>query len=976
MKKQKINILAASMLTLGLAACGGGDEPTAVTTGGGGGGGTTYSISGTVSGLTVEGLTLTLGGSETLTIAADATALSFTTKFADAAPYQVSGATQPVGVFCSIENASGTIAAANIENVAVSCAAGYSVSGTIEGLNGETATLSLNGSEELITTSGVENFTFLTGFLTDSTYAVTVTTSPDTYSCTVEQGEGTVATEDITNVLVKCLPPTAWNMIDFSGLSVTKPRPIVEWGFKVIDRFTGEGVNDLTLADFQVLQDNEELSPRESFLELDKLTANDNFTFSTVFMLDISASLTNQDIDDMKEAVKNIIRDPETGDSLIDANQTVAIYTFDEDVYLVASATNNIDSLISKIDTISTGKSSTNLFGAIEQGANTWTDVFSIEQVRTGAMIVVTDGRDTSKITPIEDAIDAVGKKSVFAIFVGDATQSTTAVTDLQDIVGAKRVYTPTDFTAFSGILAEAKAEADKVDDGLYILYYATPSRAGTVEVTVKALDNTTCDVAVADEVILSTLVDGCSDYFTLTFNADDLESIDPEFKLSGPLYVSSGNLTVTAETFWTNNADDYTWTITSLDDSLTWTTNTENTVSTLSLAAGKTGGSAVVTVRDNNLSQSLSKTYTIGTGVSATSNTNNFEMSVDTPSITITASSFGENTPNYSWSIDDATVATLSNSSGTSITLTRVTGNSTNSTATLTLTDTTNNYTRDYTITNLSTVQGITKVQTSWDRTCGLKTNDILCWQSGGSLITDNTKPTLSNPSVMTVGYRHNCAIDDNGLHCWGQSAGHGNTTLPSTLTNVTAVSARYQHSCAIGDNGVECWGNNSSTETNVPNTLANPSKVFTGRFNSCALDDNGVTCWGSPSQNLNIAPALTNPTTLSIGLYLNACAIDDNGISCWGYTGYNITSTIPVMEDPIEVSVGSQHACAIDNKSTGKEVVCWGQNGQGQTTVPSGVDALVNPTSVTAGQYSTCAVGNNGTQCWGNSSYAAMPQ
>ena len=88
--------------------------------------------------------TLSIGDSETITLAADTTSLSFDTIFADTATYEVTVASQPTGLVCSITNASGIISAVNIDNVAVNCATGYSVSGTIEGLNGETATLSLN----------------------------------------------------------------------------------------------------------------------------------------------------------------------------------------------------------------------------------------------------------------------------------------------------------------------------------------------------------------------------------------------------------------------------------------------------------------------------------------------------------------------------------------------------------------------------------------------------------------------------------------------------------------------------------------------------------------------------------------------------------------------------------------------------------------------------------------------------------------
>lgn len=91
--------------------------------GGGGGssdsGSPTYSIGGTVSGLSGS-IALANNGS-TLTLSADGT-FSFPTKVTDGSNYAVTIATQPSGQTCSLANAIGKISGANITNVTVTCA--------------------------------------------------------------------------------------------------------------------------------------------------------------------------------------------------------------------------------------------------------------------------------------------------------------------------------------------------------------------------------------------------------------------------------------------------------------------------------------------------------------------------------------------------------------------------------------------------------------------------------------------------------------------------------------------------------------------------------------------------------------------------------------------------------------------------------------------------------------------------------------
>lgn len=81
----------------------------------------TYTVSGTVSGLTGAGLVLRNNGAGNLTVAASATAFTFAAPVNAGSAYAVTVLSQPTGQTCSVQNGSGTTSA-NVGNVAVSCA--------------------------------------------------------------------------------------------------------------------------------------------------------------------------------------------------------------------------------------------------------------------------------------------------------------------------------------------------------------------------------------------------------------------------------------------------------------------------------------------------------------------------------------------------------------------------------------------------------------------------------------------------------------------------------------------------------------------------------------------------------------------------------------------------------------------------------------------------------------------------------------
>ena len=164
----------------------------------------TYSVGGTVSGLSGS-VVLQDNGGDNLTVSANGS-FTFATKLASGAAYAVTVKTQPAGQTCTVASGSGTIASANVTNVAVTCTTNapstYSVGGTVSGLSGSVV-LQDNGGDNL-TVSANGSFTFATKLASGAAYAVTVQTHPAGQTCTVASGSGTIASANVTNVAVTC----------------------------------------------------------------------------------------------------------------------------------------------------------------------------------------------------------------------------------------------------------------------------------------------------------------------------------------------------------------------------------------------------------------------------------------------------------------------------------------------------------------------------------------------------------------------------------------------------------------------------------------------------------------------------------------------------------------------------------------------------------------------------------------------------
>jgi DNA-binding beta-propeller fold protein YncE len=101
--------LLLAAFSLALVSCGGGSSTP------------TYTIGGTVSGLTSGSLVLKNNNGDDLTINANSTSFTFATAQASGAAYAVTAGTRPSRLACDITNNTGTIAGVNVTGVTITC---------------------------------------------------------------------------------------------------------------------------------------------------------------------------------------------------------------------------------------------------------------------------------------------------------------------------------------------------------------------------------------------------------------------------------------------------------------------------------------------------------------------------------------------------------------------------------------------------------------------------------------------------------------------------------------------------------------------------------------------------------------------------------------------------------------------------------------------------------------------------------------
>ena len=440
-----------------------------------------------------------------------------------------------------------------------------SISGTLTGLTGE-ITLSINGNQETLSTNG--DFKTATRVNDNENYQIVVVNTQDNLSCTVTNDSG-VANGNITDVLIEC-NGTDFTAYNLNALAFNVEQPsIVTVAFHLIDRYTNVALDNLDsdniTSHIEVLENDMPVSPSESFLEVDKF-GQFNANYTTVFAIDISSSLRTSELDSVVSAIRNLIVDSETGESKLLANQFISILTFDGTVTPLVQKKRDPQVILAALDQVKVGGNSTNLFGALKDGSELWENTISLDQISYGSLILFTDGNDTSGSTSKTDALSATADKDVFFIAVG--SESDTSI--LEEFTPQSNIFTLDSFEQMEQKLDSAIAQIKTYENGLYILSYATPKRAGEHKLTLNAIDDYNCDFAVTDSET-STIsntgqLSNCHDSQEFEFNADGFTDVSAELDLTGATVIMTTEVEWRAKLRWSRDEPSFNWDIKTCD--------------------------------------------------------------------------------------------------------------------------------------------------------------------------------------------------------------------------------------------------------------------------------------------------------------------------------------------------------------------------------------------------------------------------
>jgi len=337
----------------------------------------------------------------------------------------------------------------------------------------------------------------------------------------------------------------------------------------------------------------------------------------------------------------------------------------------------------------------------------------------------------------------------------------------------------------------------------------------------------------------------------------------------------------------------------------------------------------------------------------------------------------------------------------------------------------------RDQEIRVPTRVPGLSKVvafDTSASHTCGVTSDGRVRCQGpqmplpghpvGLSAGPDSTElPGIAEASAVSVGYGHTCVLGrEGGVTCWGPP----DLAIPASgraITDAVAVSGKSGYACALVKDGtVYCWGESIRRDLGldpaapelVRMELPVPAKALAvGWFHGCAvLEDGRVMCWGLSYfgalgdsgdafwNDVEFAPpefatGIDDAVAIAVGVDHTCAQLGDGTVRCWGSNyggtlGDGTTSTrfepvaVPGLVGVTALSAGEYHSCALRDEGDGAgALVCWGRNDRGQIGNGEDVDAarpvpvpgLAKVVSVAAGGEHTCVATDEGeTLCFGD--------
>ncbi|MEM8525388.1 MAG: VWA domain-containing protein [Bacteroidota bacterium] len=261
--------------------------------------------------------------------------------------------------------------------------------------------------------------------------------------------------------------------------------------FFKVETADGEPVAGLMDSDFQISENGKLISADEAARQISPRAQR--FSYSTLLILDLSASVTNTNLPRLKEAAKQFIHAviPENNDGSIE----IGIAWFDgEDVlHQLHDFTSDVNSLTTTIDNISKDISqdnSTDLYGAVIKGVSKINSVFfefqNDDRISAASVVVFTDGTDQAARYTEERALETVSRAdeniAFYSIGLGNEIDESVLTKIGKD--GFVFAENTDRLTETFGKIAEI---VSKDANSYYLFEYCSPKRSGEHDVTIEA---------------------------------------------------------------------------------------------------------------------------------------------------------------------------------------------------------------------------------------------------------------------------------------------------------------------------------------------------------------------------------------------------------------------------------------------------------------------------------------------------------
>jgi Alpha-tubulin suppressor and related RCC1 domain-containing proteins len=249
-----------------------------------------------------------------------------------------------------------------------------------------------------------------------------------------------------------------------------------------------------------------------------------------------------------------------------------------------------------------------------------------------------------------------------------------------------------------------------------------------------------------------------------------------------------------------------------------------------------------------------------------------------------------------------------------------------------------------------------------------------------------------LSNITFVCAGVANGLALRRDGtVAAWGNNHHQQVSPLPTGLNSVAAIAMSTYHCFAVKSNGtVVVWGTSlgarrgaETLPANLSNVVAVSSSTWTdsisggggalGDFALALKGDGTVVAWGENGfYNVgptNVPPGLSNVVAVSAGGGYGLVLQGDSTVIGWGFNLNGQATGIPTSSSPytstgqvtiagqvisnvVAIAAGLGHSLALKNDGT---VVAWGNNPDGEATIPPGVSNVV---AISAGFYQSLAI------------------